>query len=340
MSYDIGPDSALARDTARFGFFQALRLIESMHAARPRLGASMRPADDVIRLGQTPQFGFVSAELDTYRPMADDRPGKLTVNVAGLFGANSPMPLYFMEYVHNRVAHESDPTLVNFLDIFHHRLLSLFYRAWAVSQPVVGLDRGDVKTEGYGRYVNSLCGLATQTPSGSDAIGDLDTLQFSSLLATRTRHASGLGLLLSQYFGVPVMIQQFVGQWLKLSDQDRTVLQRYVRSRLGDGLVLGGRVWDRQNKFRVIMGPVGAHDMQRLLPGTVTHRRLIEWVNLYTGGVLDWEVELRVKPEAAPGIRLDGSARLARTSWVGRKRTLGKSSALYIRLCNRVRDRY
>jgi type VI secretion system protein ImpH len=327
----------LARDTARFGFLQALRLIESAHPERPRLGASLRPGDDIIRLAQEPRFGFVAAELGNYIPAADGRPGRLTTHVAGLFGSNSPMPLYFTEYAHSRLVHERDPTLVRFLDIFQHRLLSLFYRAAANSQPVIGLDRGQLAGEGYGRYISSLCGLAA--PAGADMIGELAKLQFSSMLATRTRHASGLGLLLSQYLGVPVAMQQFIGQWLTLPREDRTALQRQGARRLGVGLVLGGRVWDRQNKFRIIVGPVGAADMYRLLPGTSTYRRVGEWVDLYTGGLLDWDLELHVKPEAAPRLRFDGTARLGRTSWLGHKRSLGKPSPLCVRLCSHVRKR-
>jgi type VI secretion system protein ImpH len=313
---------------------QALRLFEAEHPERPRLGTSLRLADDAIRLGQEPRFSFVAAELGAYTPAADGLPARLAVNVGGLFGANSPMPLYFTEYAHNRTAQERDQTLVRFLDIFNHRLLSLFYRAGADSQPVIGLDRGHVTREGYGHYVSSLCGLAA--PAGRDTIGELDKLQFCGLLATRTRHASGLSLLLSQYLGVPAAIQQFVGQWLKLSPQDQTSLQRHGQPRLGEGLVLGARVWDRQNKFRVVIGPVARADMQRLLPGTATHRRLIDWVGLYTGGLLDWDVELWVEREAVPPLRLDGGARLGRTSWLAPKRSAGKRTPLCVRLRSRI----
>jgi type VI secretion system protein ImpH len=330
VSHAIGADGALAHETSRFDFFQALRLIEAAHPGRAGLGRSLRPADDAVRLGQKPRFGFTAAELAEYRPAAEGQPARLTVNAGGLFGANGPMPLYFTEYAHNRMLHEEDSTLVGFLDMFHHRQLSLFYRAWAMSQPVVGMDRGRPLVEGYGRYVGSLCGQAIQAASEPDSTDDLDALQFCGLLATRTRHASGLGLLLSQYFSVPVAIRQFVGQWLKLSGQDRTALQGRGKRPLGAGLVVGKRVWDRQSKFRVVIGPVGKADMRRLLPGTASHRRLIEWVDLYTGGVLDWDVELRVQPEAASGMRFDGSARLAHTSWLGSRSIAGGHTTVRI----------
>ncbi|CAM3798373.1 Type VI secretion protein [Bordetella sputigena] len=328
MPHDLGAGGALALHVARFEFLQALRLIESAHPDRPRPGCSLRPRDDAVRLAQTPALKFVASELAGYLPAADGRPARLTVNVLGLFGTNSPMPLYFTEYAHNRMAHEGDTTISGFLDMFHHRQLSLFYRAWAASQPVLGLGRGDART-GYRRYVGSLCGLAVPASTRHGGMADIDQLQFCGLLATRTRHASGLGLLLSRYFGVQVAIRQFIGLWMPLDREDRARLRRRTPA-LGTGLVLGARIWDRQSKFRLVAGPIGKRDMRRLLPGTDSHRRLIEWVELYTGGLLHWDLELRVAPEAAACMRFDGNARLAYTSWLGAGGKPGKSPTLRI----------
>jgi type VI secretion system protein ImpH len=82
---------------------------------------------------------------------------------------------------------------------------------------------------------------------------------------------------------------------------------------------MGKRLWDRQSKFRVVIGPVDKNDMQRLLPGTASHRRFVAWVDLYTGGLLEWDMELQVARDAAACMRFDGRARLAYTSWLGRK---------------------
>lgn len=342
----MNADGALARDTPGFGLFQALRLIDSAHPDRPGLGRSLRPGDDAVRLGQRPRLDFTSAELAEYRPASDGRPARLVVNVPGLLGPNGPMPLYFLEYTHNRLVHAGDPTLVGFLDIFQHRQLSLFYRAWAAAQPVVGLDRGPARAEGYAHYVASLSGLspptsmpaATPTAMPRACVDELDKLQFCALLATRTRHASGLGLLLSRYLCVPVAIRQFVGLWLRLSRRDRTALRGHAGSTLGEGLVVGKRVWDRQSKFRIVIGPVGKSEMHRLLPGAASHRRLVEWVDLYTGGLLLWDIELRLKPEAAIGMRFDGRARLAYTSWLGWKKNAGKPAMLHIQPHRNIHD--
>ncbi|RKP49398.1 type VI secretion system baseplate subunit TssG [Trinickia fusca] len=316
----VALERRLTQAAHRFEFFQAMRLIECARGDRPRIGQSLRPADDVVRLGQDPDFRFVATALAGYRQASDRRPARLAVNFLGLLGPNGPMPLWLTEYVHDRVQHGGDTTLVSFLDMFQHRMLGLFYRAWAASQPVVSLDRPD--GEGFSRYLGSLCGL--RAPSRRergrerDGVPDSAKLHFAGLLAGRTRHASGLSLLLSQYFGLPVAIEQFVGQWVRLPEDECTRLRSRGAKQLGQGVALGTKVWDRQHKFRVVIGPLDEADYRRLQPGGGSFRRLEHWVRLYTGGVLDWDVQLNLAPGAAKGMRLDANARLARSTWLGR----------------------
>ena len=69
------------------------------------------------------------------------RPPRLQVRLFGLLGPNGPLPLHLTEYARERLRHAGDPTLSRFLDLFHHRFLALFYRAWAQAQPTVNHDR-------------------------------------------------------------------------------------------------------------------------------------------------------------------------------------------------------
>ncbi len=240
------------------------------------------------------------------------------------------MPLYFTEYAHSRMAHAGDSTIVGFLDMFHHRQLSLFYRAWAASQPVATLDPGRSRVEGYGNYVGSLCGLSVPPSTAEDATGDLDKLQFCSLLATRTRHASGLGLLLSQYFGVPVALRHFVGIWLGLPRQERTALRAQAeapaRRRPGVGNPCPGPAEQIPHRHRP-RGPGGyaapaAGDTQPSPLGRMggpVHRR-----------------PAAMGPGAAGQARsrglheIDGRARLAYTTWLGRGRAAQQPPMLRI----------
>lgn len=307
-------DRRMARDAGRFDLYQALRLIECAHPEHPRLGRALRPRDEPVRLAQQVELGFNGKDVAAYEPARETRPARLSVHF-GLLGTDGPMPLHLAEYVRDRLRHAGDATWSRFLDLFHHRMLSLLYRAWAASQPVIDLDR--CEGDGFVRYVGSLCGFGTAAARERDAIEPYAKLYFSGLLAGRARPAGGLAAVLSEYFGVPVAIDEFVGQWLTLPDDAQMRLAARAAAPLGEGRVLGRSVWDRQHKFRVVLGPLTAAERRCFSPGTRGFTRLADWVRLYTGGLLDWDVEVRLAPGAAAPMRLGQNARLARESWLG-----------------------
>ena len=123
-----------------FDFFALMRRMESLRPDSPRIGKASRPSQEALRLGQEPELDFAPAALATFAHEGGAAP-RLGVRFFGLLGSQGPMPLHLTEYVRERLRHRNDPTLARFLDIFHHRLLSLFYRAWAQSQPAVQHDR-------------------------------------------------------------------------------------------------------------------------------------------------------------------------------------------------------
>ena len=124
-----------------FDFFRAVRLLEAQHPSSTRMGTSHDPREDPIRFGQTPSLAFAPSALEAFRRGAGGRPGRLLVRFFGLFGPNGPLPLHITEYAHERQLQAKDNTFVEFCNVFHHRLLSLFYRAWAVNQKSVDFDR-------------------------------------------------------------------------------------------------------------------------------------------------------------------------------------------------------
>jgi type VI secretion system protein ImpH len=329
MRDPIALEARFASDIGRFSFFQALRLLECTYAGLPRIGRAVSPADEPVRLGQDPDFAFVASEVGDYRRGTADMPPRIAVRFLGLLGSNGPMPLYLTEYVRDRAVQSGDRTVVGFLDMFHHRMLSLFYRAWAINQPVVSHDRpGD---EGFAWYVGSLCGLAfrdarPRIPNGRRH----GELEFAGLFAARTRSADGLSRLLTQVARAPVRVVQFVGQWLLLPIADRTRLHRNSNRPLGYGLTLGGRVWDRQHKIRLVIGPLDAAGYRRLQPGGCSIATLGEWLRLYVGPTLDCEVELRIRSDACSPTRFGGGSRLSRTTWLGEPHPVrGEVAALW-----------
>ncbi len=163
----------------------------------------------------------------------------------------------------------------------------------------------------------------TEGREGSDAqapICDHARLGAAAALGDRRRHANGLAALLSRELDVPVRIEPFVGQWLPLPETARVRLGKRNRTTLGTGYVLGRRIWDRQHKFRIAVGPLNAAQSERLQPGTTGFRRIAGWVRLYVGPTLEFEVELRIARDAAPAMHLGAKTRLARNTWIGSTR--------------------
>ena len=150
----------LERDATKFDFFQALRLLECAAKDRPRIGHSTRLGEDPIRFGQEPSLAFAPSTLADVEPGEAGRPWRMNVRFLGLFGPDGPLPLHLTEYANQREMHHKDETLRRFLDIFHHRILSLFYRSWAASQPAVNFDRPE--SDRFSMYVGSTFGLGSQ----------------------------------------------------------------------------------------------------------------------------------------------------------------------------------
>ncbi|WP_280152288.1 type VI secretion system baseplate subunit TssG [Piscinibacter sp. XHJ-5] len=312
---------AAQADPRRHDFFALLRRVESLQPQRPRLGRALRPSQEALRLGQEPELDFAPAALERVDAAAPNAP-RVGVRFFGLLGPQGPMPLHFTEYVRERLRFRGDATLLRFLDTFHHRLLALFYRAWAQGQPTVHLDRPD--DDRFAAWLGAACGLNGEQP-GQSTLPAAARLFQAGLLGTRSRHPEGLTKLLSQYFGVPVRVEQHVLQWLVLDTGDRTRLglarsrgERTAPAALGRSTTCGGKRRDRQFKFRIALGPLTLARYHDFLPGGVAWQALRDWVRQYTGFDLQWDVQLTLACAHVPEPRLGRHVRLGVTTWIGR----------------------
>jgi len=232
-----------------------------------------------------------------------------------LFGPDGPLPLHLTEYARDRRRNDRDPTFQRFADIFHHRMLSLFYRAWADVRPSVSFDRPE--KDRFTLYMGALIGLGMDSLRNRDAMPDLTKLHFAGHLACQTRHAEGLASILTSFFRMPVRIETFIGAWLTLPESDRSRLGAGVATAgLGGTALLGGRVWTRQHKFRIVFGPLSLAEYLRLLPGGLSFHRLIPIVRNYAGDTMLWDVNLILRQQEVPPIELGRKGRLGWTTWL------------------------
>ena len=304
----------IAQRPYAYDFFQALRRLEALYADQPRIGLATRPQNEPIRLGQEPTLAFAPSTLASLKQRGDGLPPRLEVFFFGLFGPNGALPLHLTEYARGRIRNNDDETFARFVDIFHHRLLSLFYRAWASAQPTVSHDRPD--QDQFRNYIGTALGIGSPALHNRDAAPDLAKLYYAGLFANQTHHADGLQALIADYFHMPVKIRQFVGHWLALSPDSMTKLgDSPMTGALGVTAVIGARVWDCQHKFRIVLGPLDYADYRRLLPGGDSLKRLVALVRNYMDDSLSWDLKLILKKDQIPPLQLGQSGELGWTMW-------------------------
>jgi type VI secretion system protein ImpH len=325
MSPDpLTPLQKLQAQPHGFTLFAALRLLEQSFAQQPRLGESRKAADDVVRLGQAPHLSFAPSDLASVSAN-DESLLRLEQYGFGVFGPNGALPLHLTELAYERRRHKEDGTVVDFVNLFQHRLISLFYRAWADGEPTVNLDRPE--TDRFRAYVGALFGLGMQSAFDADAVPDYAKLSRAGRFSQQARSADGLEQILADYFDVPVEVRQFAGAWL---DIPRDLQSRLGEQQLGVSTTLGASTWQCQHKFEIVLGPLSSDDFNNFLPGARGLTELHALVRLYTNDEWAWQVRLVLEDtDAVSGVllaarRLRASesdsaspSRLGWTTWLG-----------------------
>ena len=324
---DLTHYAQLQADPTKYHLFQALRIIEEQHPDRPRLGTSRRAAQDPVRLGQEAELAFPTSTIAAFREVPG-KPAVLTNRAFGLFGPMGPLPLHFTEFARERRRNYRDTTFIAFANTFTHRLMSLFYRAWAAAQPAASFDRP--AEDPFERKLAALSGYCGESLADRDAMPDLAKRYFAGHLSSGTKTAEALVSLLQAFFEAPVHLQQFVGSWLDLEPDDRWQLGKPAG--LGQSTSIGTRVWSRSAKFRIVVGPLGLADYRRFLPGQGAIERLEAIVRNFVGDALDWDINVILRAADVPRAALGGAnAALGHTTWVGLRRDQDADAAdLYL----------
>jgi type VI secretion system protein ImpH len=212
----------------------------------------------------------------------------------------------------------------DFLDLFHHRIYSLFYRIW-LKYRYPAQFRPDGQ-DPFTQRIFALIGLDPEEVRRS-GLPPLRLLRYAGLLLQRPHSASGLEGMLKDWFGgIPVEVASCTGRWMRLRPADRPRLG-LGPSVLGQDLMLGDRVWDAAGSYRITLGPIGFAEYRRLLPDGEDHATLRRLTDLYVTDRLEAELKVRLKGEEVPPLRLNSEDphRLAWTTWLVSEPAAGAS---------------
>ncbi len=316
-------EKSLAAHPEDFDFYQAVRRLENKAPTKARVGYAYHVDEDVVCFQQKARLAFSPASIASFHSSGDDFPPKMAVNFLGLTVPNGPMPLSFSEFVLDREIHEKDTTHNAFLNLFQNRIVALYYRSWAAAQITVNYERD--KRGSFSKYVASLIGIGNDALLRRDAIEDDAKRFYAGWLACHAKNAEGLSSLLSAHFGLQTVIEEFVGQWVRIPEDCRCYLGRSRDTgTLGLNAVIGERFWDRQQKFRIRMGPMDLADYLSMLPSGGKLVQLVDWVRNYIGQELDWDACLALRRQETPRIQLGAMGHLGWSAWL---RTEGRSFA-------------
>jgi type VI secretion system protein ImpH len=285
-----------------FQFFQAVRLIHRLLPDREPVGRFAPPQREAVRFSANNLLAFPPSQIQTLE-WSDDGPARMKVNFMGLTGPMGVMPYCYTELIRER-NRLKDSSMEDFFDLFNHRMISLFYQAWEKYRFFVTYERDE--QDRLSKYLSSFLGLGTKGLENRQPVADESLLFYCGLFSLQPRSAAALEQVLADYFDVPVEVEQFVGAWrpLDASNQCRMEGGAAYSDQLGMGAVAGDEIWERQSRARIRLGPLPAHQYLSFLPAGDAWEPLRAITSFFSGGEIEFEVELVLKREEVPPCEL------------------------------------
>ena len=315
----------LREEPYRFDFFQAVRLLETQARQKARddridrpslVGEDGDPRREPLRFSATPSLSFPSASITAFVDEPSDRapptgapPPRMSVSFLGLTGPSGVLPQHYTEAL-IRAARAKSPSLREFFDIFNHRTVSLFYRAWCKYRFVPSYEESDGDgSDPLSRILEAVIGLASGRLRRRLAVDDQALFHYAGLFGGKHRSATGLEQLLSDYFGQPVNVRQFQGQWLPIAVEERSALPsrelpKGAFCQLGVNAVIGERSYDVTSNFALALGPLDYTQFSSFMPDGDDFKQMVELTQLYVGSDLDFTVELTLAKDEVPTCQL------------------------------------
>ncbi|BDT56735.1 hypothetical protein MasN3_02290 [Massilia varians] len=325
----------LFREPYRFEYVQAVRMLELW--LRRRGKPSRELVAHYLRFQNSVSLGFPASQLEAIQAEPRDidtgpaalaaalQEGRLayvrlTPSFMGLLGGQGVLPLHYTERIaEHQSLEKGEPEAEGaraFLDTFSNRTLALFYGAWRKYRLALQyqLDGQDA----FLPLLLSLAGLGSgalrRRLAGTEdgAVLDESIAYFAGVMRQRPASSVQLGRVLSEYFGQRIHAEQFVGCWYDVPPSQQTILGS-DNAVLGAGAIAGARVWQRDLRLRLVVGPLDRAGFNDFLPGGLAARALRSMLAMFTGLSLEYEVELVLLAADVRNVRLEGDT--GRLGW-------------------------
>jgi type VI secretion system protein ImpH len=318
----------LFKEPYRFEYFQAVRLLELWlkRQGQPRQDAAAgdpvaNVLMNVLRFRNSTSHSFPASQLEAIQ--AEEQEGRLryvhiTPAFMGLLGCSGVLPAHYNERIAEHELRNKDEGPRAFLDTFSNRSLSLFYEAWKKYR-LHFKYQADGK-DSFLPLLLSLAGFGNPALRQRLAHGKNGTVldesigYFAAAIRHRPASSSQLARVLTEYFGQPVAAEQFVGHWYAVPPEQQTTLGN-ATAVLGAGAMAGVRVWQRDLRLRLVIGPLDRASFDAFLPGGLAARALHSMLTLFTGVTLEYEVELVLRAADVREVTLNDGAAIGRLGW-------------------------
>jgi type VI secretion system protein ImpH len=340
----LSPIEQFKAEPWEFDFFSAMRILERAYPDRKPVGLEFSPFDEIVRMRPHMSMAFPPSQIVEYLQTNDQRPVPiLTTTFFGLYGISGVLPTHYTQMLMDIVRDIRGPerrSLRDFFDLFNHRFISLFYRSWEKYRFYVPYERGDSRgpdanADTFTLALRSMIGIGTPglvnrlEVRGRKTARDVDTVQwgesavtspilakiddlallyYSGFFVQRPRNASNLQAILADYFGLPVEVQLFRGQWLDIPVERQTQLG--MGGMLGIDTVAGERTWNVESRFRIRLGPLRYPQFANLIPDPEPQAKrklfflVAQMVRLFVGPEQDFDVQLVLSAKEIPASQL------------------------------------
>ena len=309
-------------------FFQLVRLLQRARPDADPVGRADEPAREAVRFGSSTDFAFAASDVSAVEAGDDDAPARVEVRFMGVASPDSfgSLPSAYADEINRQLA-DHNPALRDFFDLFNHRVISLFYRAWERGRLDITCERGT--DNAFERVLRGVLGLEGPGLGDRLPIPARELLGRAGLLAMRPVPPLALESAIESLFGLAAEVQSFMPAWFPIEPGDRTRLGVHNSSlgsdpdapEAGEEVVLGGEVSLCESRFRLRLGPMDRARFESLLPGSEGFAALVGLVRLAVGSELDFDVQLLLDGERLPDLRLgtehEAPTRLGHTSWLG-----------------------